>query len=1466
MPPTSSEASEVPSSAASQPTLMESSAAPVLSKETLAPPTIVPWMLIAAGLWLTGAIAWWACLIVGWLRFRHRVLRTSTPATESLTRMLAEVQAQAGTKSRVKLRVTEKLHTPAICGLWRPVILLPAEAVHALPEEKVRLLLLHELGHTQRMDVMLQVLSSVFLGLHWFNPLLWYAHRQFRAEAEEATDAWVLERSGSSETRRYGEVLIDLAARCSWMGWLFFLAPSVIGAAESGSSLRTRIRAITTYRRASRWSVLVGIGCVAAMIVTGMTQAPPEENTNATDRKSTSTASSAKADAPEKQNTTTPTSKPKPADLATPGFFIAEENKVVLKAGTTFPVPPPRKDMAAKDIGGIVVDEDGKLVAGAKVNVDIFRKPEGYQTPVVVTSDAEGRWLMKGIPANAELATGSAGREKRPEFMVTASHPDYLSLDLYYGVPSPRPQTADFRQGKAVLIMEKGLVMKGRVTDANGKPVAGAKIYRGFRERNIADPTTTTDAEGYYELKHARAGLCRMRIEAKDCAVWMKREEITESGTWNYQLEPAKKLTVRVVDGKGQPVPEAHVELKGSTHEDLGGGSIVWGTVDKEGKYTWDQTPRRDVSANVSHDAYQDQKVPVKEDETEVTVTLQPRHQITIKIRIVDATTGKLVPDCTVERGQAFPRTRDDEDTRTTWPPNPPLKADAHGMLEDTLHEENELVVYRITSEGYTPFVTRVLDSKNDKTIEEVKLRPVKALTVQILQPDGRPAARAFVYALLRTQGFSIEDLSTRVNINAVGSREPLEASVEADENGVCALPSSTDDTVLLVVHESGFASALWSDMPRGTGWKLGHWARAEGTVQDDGKPVAGVEYEYQGSMALPGQHYVGVRFRATSDAEGKIVMPRVFPAKQAHFAELLPANSYRSTYSQRMGEFEFKVTRAGETTHFDLTPMAEKSWTVTGRFVTESGPFINRRLPNSFLISKERTTSPGSHSEFNTANVRSDGTFEAGPLTPGEYRIQLWDKDKLNFTVRSPLLTLPEVPRGATLKEKRRDLGDIVLLDHASSETKLQTPEGRARFRITVTDTEGKPLQGVSLRPQAFRVKEDSGTWINLKHALPDLSREPVLTDARGVAEMECSAKTTDGNTLTELQLLVLRDGYLGDYAFFARANVNSPFSLRKAGTVIAKVTWNGKPVDSDRLYITSTKESSDADKGFIRGADGTYVNRSLREGPLLVQALWKSDEGSLLYSKPVNVIVANDKPVDCTLELEPGQRLKGRLDSQLPRPVKNTRIGVCVVNHVKGNENALISIRDWQEVREDGTFDFTSLPPGEVRAVVLAEGWMHTYDPNSWNTVRPLTLTMPVPDEVVIPMAPTASCEVLVLGKDGRPLPGVLVTASPNLTWEGQGNGYLNIDGPRLDEILSAPLNPMPDWDPFKNRWRSYDVTTNAEGRALLINLPAGSQRLHVLSKAWKPGEDVNTLAKGRSEELELGMTGKVVLRVQR
>ncbi|HSI63415.1 MAG TPA: carboxypeptidase-like regulatory domain-containing protein, partial [Candidatus Saccharimonadia bacterium] len=1199
------------------------------------------------------------------------------------------------------------------------------------------------------------------------------------------------------------------------------------------------------------------------------TASSPPKNTETPPQTTTQSES-----APTAADLSTPTAQAKSAptavDLATPGFLITSENRVVLKAGTFMPMPAPREGMATDEIGGVVVDEDGKMVANAEVHVRLYRRAAGEKNPDSVKSDAQGRWTMKGIPQGRQVSGEINEPMTGKEFKVTASHPDYLSLDLYHHTPSPGPKTADFRNGTAVLIMETGLVMKGRVTDKAGKPVAKAKIRRGFQERNVDDPTTMTDAEGNYELKHARAGDFRMRIEAKDCAVWMGRVEFHESGMQNFTLDPARTLTVRVLDDKGQPIPKAYAVYQGATKEDHGGGSIAWGTVDAEGKYSWAWTPPRNVTVNISHEAYQDKKVAVKESETEVTVTLQPRHRLTLKM--VDATTGKAVPDCKVERGQTFVRGGLRGEVETAWPPNPPRKADAQGLLEDTLREKGELVAYRITSPGYTPLISRVMSEADSNTTQELKLQPTKELVVQLQQPDGSPAPGAHVYALLRTTGFVMQSLKDHVPVYDPANSRPLEASLEADAQGACTLPAFSDDTVIIVVHGSGFASAYWKDLPRGTGWKLEPWARAEGMVREAGKPVAGVEYEYQGSMPLPGQHWVSISLKGTSDAQGKIVMPRVFPAAQAHFAEVIRPTAAdigkardRGSFSQRVQDYEMKVTRSGETTHFDLTPRGDKSWMVLGRFVTESGPIPENRMPRGFLMDKELTAN-ASRSTFNMANLNRDGTFEIGPLTPGEYRLQLWDQDKPNFTLKSPLLVLPEVPHGATTEQRRRDIGDVVLLDNSSKDNLLQVPEGRVRFRVTVTDTDGKPLPGASIKPVAYRVKENSGTAMDAKNAAPDFSDDPVRTDASGVAEIECGAKTKDGNTLTELQLYVVCDGHVGNYAFFARANVKSAVPLRRAGTVIAKITREGKPVDSDRVHITSSKASTDADEGFIREADGTQVNRCLREGPLLVQAAWKSNDGRLLYSKTVPVTVALDKPATCHLELEPGQHLKGRLDAQVPRPVKNARIGVCVLNVLGDVSSPRISWNDWQDVREDGTFDFPSLPPGQIHVGVLAEGWMHTYEPDAWSIVHPLPLTAPLPDEVVIPMARTYSCEVLVLGKDGQPLPGVNVSASPSLNWDGRGNGFLDIHGPRLDQVLDKPVKAASGWDLFLKRWRTYDAVTDAEGRVTISGLPSGVQNFYALTKPWKPGEGFTPMTHGQSDAIGVGKMGKVILRVQK
>ncbi len=80
---------------------------------------------------------------------------------------------------------------PMTFGLFRPTVLLPAGAAAWRPERQ-RVVLLHELAHVRRGDVATHLLARTALALYWWNPLAWFAWREFLKERERATDDLVL--------------------------------------------------------------------------------------------------------------------------------------------------------------------------------------------------------------------------------------------------------------------------------------------------------------------------------------------------------------------------------------------------------------------------------------------------------------------------------------------------------------------------------------------------------------------------------------------------------------------------------------------------------------------------------------------------------------------------------------------------------------------------------------------------------------------------------------------------------------------------------------------------------------------------------------------------------------------------------------------------------------------------------------------------------------------------------------------------------------------------------------------------------------------------------------------------------------------------------------------------------------------------------------------------------------------------
>jgi beta-lactamase regulating signal transducer with metallopeptidase domain/WD40 repeat protein len=81
---------------------------------------------------------------------------------------------------------------PAVVGVFAPRLVIPANW-RSWSRSQRHCVLLHELAHIKRCDVAAQLVGRLALLVYWFNPLVWYAVRQLRAERELASDDCVLQ-------------------------------------------------------------------------------------------------------------------------------------------------------------------------------------------------------------------------------------------------------------------------------------------------------------------------------------------------------------------------------------------------------------------------------------------------------------------------------------------------------------------------------------------------------------------------------------------------------------------------------------------------------------------------------------------------------------------------------------------------------------------------------------------------------------------------------------------------------------------------------------------------------------------------------------------------------------------------------------------------------------------------------------------------------------------------------------------------------------------------------------------------------------------------------------------------------------------------------------------------------------------------------------------------------------------------
>jgi HEAT repeat protein/beta-lactamase regulating signal transducer with metallopeptidase domain len=136
--------------------------------------------------WMIGVLVLSARLLLGFVALA-RMRRRGQAADDSIDELADACAARLGLHSVPRVIISPNVAMPCAAGWLRPVILLPEE-YSTWARERLEVVLLHELSHIRRMDIVPHVLSEIVRVVYWFNPLVWVAAARLRAEAERATD------------------------------------------------------------------------------------------------------------------------------------------------------------------------------------------------------------------------------------------------------------------------------------------------------------------------------------------------------------------------------------------------------------------------------------------------------------------------------------------------------------------------------------------------------------------------------------------------------------------------------------------------------------------------------------------------------------------------------------------------------------------------------------------------------------------------------------------------------------------------------------------------------------------------------------------------------------------------------------------------------------------------------------------------------------------------------------------------------------------------------------------------------------------------------------------------------------------------------------------------------------------------------------------------------------------------------
>ncbi|MFC1725412.1 M56 family metallopeptidase [candidate division KSB1 bacterium] len=216
--------------------------------------------------WLAGSLVVFTLSLTRIFRFNRLLHETSKAAPQELQIMASQIADRLGMRTVPDIYMTSSHLQPLVWWVGGKVrIFIPAVLRDQMDPRQFKWVLAHELAHVRRRDYMVRWIEWLACVGFWWNPVMWWARYNLRANEELCCDALVIT-SMKLKRKTYADSLLKAV---EYLAFPAHRPPAMASEINSGGFLVKRFKMIVSdklYRSNPRWMQVLVLFCAVTVI------------------------------------------------------------------------------------------------------------------------------------------------------------------------------------------------------------------------------------------------------------------------------------------------------------------------------------------------------------------------------------------------------------------------------------------------------------------------------------------------------------------------------------------------------------------------------------------------------------------------------------------------------------------------------------------------------------------------------------------------------------------------------------------------------------------------------------------------------------------------------------------------------------------------------------------------------------------------------------------------------------------------------------------------------------------------------------------------------------------------------------------------------------------------------------------------------------------------------------------------